>query len=100
MFLFLIGVGGDDVLVVDVWNFRSVRLAHDVGRALAICPFVIRRPLVIPKAFPSCWCQCSIDGFHCDSLGKRLKFSRYGRFLGVVWVCSKLIDLSFLEVGF
>lgn len=77
---------------------ESIVLDSVVGKRLAVCPFVVRKALVVPRAFPSCWNSCSLDRGHCDFHGRRLKFSSYGiDSLRVVWVCPKIVDLSFLR---
>jgi len=71
-----------------------------VGKRLAPCPYLKRKPLSLEssKAFPNCWNSCSLTSGHCDFHGVRLKFSGYGiDSLRVIWVCPRIVDLSFLE---
>ena len=90
------------VLDLDLNLVESVVFNSVVGKRLAPCPFVRRKPLSqeSSKAFPNCWNSCSLDSGHCDFHGVRLKFSSYGiDSLRVSWVCPKIVDLSFLGVG-
>ena len=77
---------------------QSIILGDAVGKQLAPCPFLVRKALAIAKSFPSCWDLCSLDKGHCDFHGKRLKFESFGvDSLRVIFVCPKIVDLSFLK---
>jgi hypothetical protein len=52
-----------------------------------------------PDVFGS-WLMCCLDSSHCGCRGRRLKFASYGiDSLRVIWVCPRLVDLSFLRDG-
>jgi hypothetical protein len=79
---------------------ESIVLDGVLGKRLAPCPFVRRKPLSreSSKAFPNCYNLCSLISGHCDFHGRRLKFSSYGiDSLRVSWVCPNIVDLSFLK---
>jgi hypothetical protein len=85
----------DSSIIVD-----SVILDRVVGKQLALCPYLKRKPLSLEssKAFPNCWNLCSLISDHCDFHGVRLKFSSYGiDSLRISWVCPRIVDLSFLR---
>jgi hypothetical protein len=73
-----------------------------VGKRLAPCPFLLKIPFS-PFGFPDlhyCWNSCTVDSGHCTFHGRRLLFESHGiDSLKVIWVCPKLVDLSFLGVG-
>jgi hypothetical protein len=79
---------------------ESIVLDGVLGRRLASCPYLKRKPLSrdSSKAFPSCWNQCLVTFSHCDFHGVRVKFSGYGiDCLRVIWVCPNIRDVSFLK---
>lgn len=86
----------------DTLGFESVVFDDTVGKRLAVCPY-IKKVLFSRESSPSVfhsWNMCSLssDKGHCDFHGKRLKFSSYGSgSLRVIWVCPKIVDLSFLR---
>jgi hypothetical protein len=67
-----------------------------VGKRLAFCP-LLSKVLFSRESSPSIfhsWNKCSVDGKHCTSRGRRLKFSSYGiDSLCVVWICPKVAGL-------
>jgi hypothetical protein len=71
-----------------------------IGKELARCPFVCKVPLgrVRSTDVDWSWLRCSVDGGHCGFRGCRLKFESFGvDSLRVIWVCPKIVDLSFLK---
>lgn len=83
-------------------SVQSVVFNSVVGKRLACCPFFKRVSFsreCSPDVF-HLWNLCSLDKSHCGSRGRRLKFASYGvDSLRVVWVCPKIVDLSFLNGG-
>ena len=88
------------VLALDLSLVKSVVFDSDVGKRLARCPFVCKVPLgrVRSSDVDWSWLRCSVDGGHCGFRGRRLRFESFGvDSLRVVWVCPKIVDLSFLR---
>lgn len=81
---------------------QSIVLDRAVAKVLVVCPH-LRKVLFSRESCPSLlrsWNLCCLDSAHCPSHGVRLKFEGYGiDSLRVISVCSKIKDLSFLEVG-
>jgi len=77
-----------------ILNWKSAQRLRDCRHLRKVLFSVSGYPLL-----QRYWNMCSLDGKHCDFRGRRLKFDTRCKIgtLRVVWVCPKIVDLSFLK---